>query len=206
MRFDDCFKLLAERLADEVIVTSAGNCSELWWDITRETERVFYLEASMSLASLFAAGIALGLPGRNIVAFSGDGAFCMNPGMLLVERQLALPNLKHFMVSNRCYGSTNELTMPFGEFVDYAAMARAAGIERVYAFSTLAGLAQGLDDMIGVPGHAFAVLDVEPLRRHLPSPPLDGPEVKFRVGRYLERSGGCQIFDAPLRATRGEHG
>ena len=36
-----------------------------------------------------------------MVAFSGDGAFVMNPGMLLVERQLALPNLKHFMVSNR---------------------------------------------------------------------------------------------------------
>src|ERR1700692_1009615 len=118
MRFDDCFKRLAQRLADEVIVTSAGNCSELWWDITRETERVFYLEASMSLASLFAAGIALGLPGRNVVAFSGDGAFCMNPGMLLVERQLALPNLKHFMVSNRCYGSTHHLALPLGQFVD----------------------------------------------------------------------------------------
>jgi thiamine pyrophosphate-dependent acetolactate synthase large subunit-like protein len=179
-------------------VTSAGNCSELWWEITGESERVFYLEASMSLASLFAAGIAFGAPERTVVAFSGDGAFCMNPGMLLVERQLALPNLKHFMVANGCYGSTNDLAHPFGDFVDYAGMAKAAGIERVYEFSTQEGLAQGLDDMVQNPGHAFAVLHVEPLGRHLQSPPLDGPEVKFRFGRHLERTGGRRVFDAPV--------
>jgi hypothetical protein len=40
---------------------------------------VFYLEASMSLASLFAAGIALGSRHRTVVALSNDGAFCTNP-------------------------------------------------------------------------------------------------------------------------------
>src|SRR3954454_5097428 len=101
MDFEACFRFLAEQLKDEIIVTSAGNCSELWWEMTGETERVFYLDASMSLASLFAAGIALGPPHRTVVALSGDGAFVRTPGMLFGERQLALPNLKHFMVSNR---------------------------------------------------------------------------------------------------------
>jgi sulfopyruvate decarboxylase subunit beta len=199
MNFEACFRFLAERLRDEIIVTSAGNCSELWWEITRESERVFYLEASMSLASLFAAGIALGSPQRTIVALSGDGAFCMNPGMLMVERQLALPNLKHFVVANGCYGSTNELPMPFPENTDYAAMARAAGITRVYDFATLEGLAQALDEILAVPGYVFSVLHVEPLGRRIHSPPLDGPEVKFRFGRYLERTGGPKIFDVPLK-------
>jgi sulfopyruvate decarboxylase subunit beta len=199
MNFEACFRLLAERLKDDVVVTSAGNCSELWWEITGETERVFYLEASMSLASLFAAGIALGAPERTVVALSGDGAFCMNPGMLLVERQLALPNLKHFMVANGSYGSTNDLPHPFGDLTDYAAMARSAGIARVYDFSTLDGLEQGLDEVVRAPGHAFAVLHVEPLGRRVHSPPLDGPEVKFRFGRYLERTGGPKIFDVPLK-------
>ena len=200
MRIDECFKLLTARLKDEVVVTSAGNCSELWWELTGETEKVFYLEASMSLASLFAAGIALGAPERLVVAFSGDGAFVMNPGMLLVEKQLALPNLKHFMVSNRVYGSTNDLAHPFGDIVDYAGMAKAAGIERVYEFSTTDGLGQALDEILRVPGHAFTVLNVEPLGRHAPSPPLDGPEVKFRFGRYLERTGGRPVFDTQLKS------
>jgi sulfopyruvate decarboxylase subunit beta len=197
MNFEACFRFLAERLREEIIVTSAGNCSELWWEITRESERVFYLEASMSLASLFAAGIALGSPQRTIVALSGDGAFCMNPGMLMVERQLALPNLKHFVLANGCYGSTNEL--PFPQTTDYAAMARAAGIERVHDFATLDGLAQALDEILAVPGYVFSVLHVEPLGRRVHSPPLDGPEVKFRFGRYLERTGGPKIFDVPLK-------
>ena len=200
MNFEACFRLLAERLKEDVVVTSAGNCSELWWEITGETERVFYLEASMSLASLFAAGIAMGSPKRTVVAFSGDGAFCMNPGMLLVERQLALPNLKHFVVANGHYGSTNDLPHPFGELLDYAGVAKASAVERVYEFATLDGLAQGLDDMIRRPGHAFAVLHVAPLDRRASSPPLDGPEIKFRFGRYLERSGGPQVFDLPLKA------
>ena len=88
MNFEDCFRLLHERLQTELIVTSAGNCSELWWEISRETERVFYLDASMSMASLLAAGIAYGNPEKTVVAFSGDGAFNMNPGMLFAERDL----------------------------------------------------------------------------------------------------------------------
>ena len=35
MDFAECFRLLAGRLREEIIVTSAGNCSELWWEITR---------------------------------------------------------------------------------------------------------------------------------------------------------------------------
>jgi thiamine pyrophosphate-dependent acetolactate synthase large subunit-like protein len=198
MDFERCFRFLADRLRDEIVVTSAGNCSELWWDITRETERAFYLEASMSLASLFAAGIALGSPHRTVVALSGDGAFCMNPGMLMVERQLALPNLKHFVVANGCYGSTNELPMPFPSFADYAAMARASGIDQVHEFATLEGLAQALDEILHLPGYVFTVLHVERLGRRVHSPPLDGPELKFRFGRYLERTGGPKIFDVPL--------
>ncbi len=198
MDFAACFKALAAYLKTEIIVTSAGNTSELWWDITRESERVFYLEASMSLASLFAAGIAMGRPHETVVAFNGDGAFCMNPGMLMVEQQLALPNLKHFVVSNSVYGSTNDLVLPFRQTADYAAMARASGLQRVYEFSDLQALMAGIDEIVKSPGHAFTVLNVEPLGRRVHSAPLDGPEVKFRFGRTLERRGGAQIFDVPL--------
>lgn len=198
MDFEACFRALAEAFKDDIVVTSAGNTSELWWEITHETEKVFYLEASMSLASLFAAGIAMGRPERTVIAFNGDGAFCMNPGMLLVERELNLPNLKHFVVSNAVYGSTNDLVLPFRRHADYAAMARASGIDRVYAFDDLQKLIAGLDEIVREPGHTFTVLDVKPMGRRVHSPPLDGPEVKFRFGRWLERTGGPRIFDAPL--------
>jgi hypothetical protein len=43
------------------------------------------------------------------IGASGDGAFLMKSRMLIVEREMAVPNLKHFALSNRCYGSTNEI-------------------------------------------------------------------------------------------------
>lgn len=198
MGYRACLEYVASQWRDELVVTSAGNSSELWHGITGETERVFYLEASMSMASLFAAGIARGVPEATVWAFSGDGAFCMNPGMLMVERDLNLPNLKHFVLSNRAYGSTSNVPLPGQASNDYAAIARGFGIERIYAFETLEGLAQGFDEAARAPGHAFVVLEVEPVAGKHGSPPMDGPEVKFRFGRYIERTYGRQIFSAPV--------
>jgi hypothetical protein len=38
-----------------------------------------------------------------------------------------------------------------------------AGVERVYGFATVEGLDQAHDEILGVPGYVFVVLDVEPL-------------------------------------------
>ena len=195
MRFRECFAYLAGRQTEGLVVLSAGTSSEMWWDVTHEAERAFYLEASMSLASLFAAGIALGIPRTPVWAFSGDGAFCMNPGMLMVERQLRLPNLTHFLVSNRCYGSTYEVPLPNAAANDYAAMARAVGVEQVYAFDSLAALERDFERAVQAPGYSFVVLELEPLGQKLTEPPLEGPEMKYRFGRYVERTYGVRVFD-----------
>jgi len=130
MNYIDCFRALARRRTDEIVVTSAGNSSQAWWAVTRDSEASFYLDASMSLSTMFASGLALAQPQLKIWAFMGDGAFCMNPGMLMVEREMNLPNLTHFLVSNRTYGGTSNAVLPNFADNDYAAMARAMGLER----------------------------------------------------------------------------
>jgi thiamine pyrophosphate-dependent acetolactate synthase large subunit-like protein len=194
MRFEDCFALLTARRTDELVVTSAGSTSEMWWTLTGDSERTFYLEASMSLASMFAAGIARGLPSARLWAFSGDGAFAMNPGMLMVERQMALPNMTHFLVSNRVYGATSQLPLPNRGDNDHAGIARASGLENVFEFADLSDLDAGLDDVLRRNGPSFVVLEVEPLASPAESPPIDGPELKFRFGRYIERTYGVEVF------------
>ena len=194
MKFEDCFAHLIARRTDELVITSAGNSSEVWWTLTGDTESTFYLEASMSLASMFAAGIARGIPSAKVWAFSGDGAFAMNPGMLMVERQMALPNMTHFLVSNRVYGATSNAAVPNRVDNDHAAMARASGLENVYRFDDLSGLESGLDDVLCLNGPAFVVLEVEPLASPAQSPPIDGPELKFRFGRHIERTFGVEVF------------
>ena len=194
MKFRECFEYLASRRTDQFVITSAGNCSEMWWEITHDRERVFYLEASMSLTSMFGAGLALGVPKLPIWVFSGDGAFCMNPGMLMVERQLKPSNLTHFLLSNRCYGSTYEVRLPNALANDYAGMARAMGVERVYLFESLDALKRDFDAVLA-PGHKFVVLEVEQVGKKLAEPPIEGPEMKYLFGRSVERVAGIKIFD-----------
>jgi thiamine pyrophosphate-dependent acetolactate synthase large subunit-like protein len=199
MRYMDCFRLMAKRRTDQLVVTSAGNSSQAWWAVSKDSERSFYLDASMSLSTLFASGMAMACPNQRFWAFMGDGAFCMNPGMLMVERQMNLPNLVHMVVSNRAYGGTSNAALPNSNDNDYAAIARAMGLQRTFTFTDLKEMESGLESAItpNAAGHTFVVLEVEPFDakdQALPQPPFDGPEMKYRFGRELERLSGRDIF------------
>jgi sulfopyruvate decarboxylase subunit beta len=199
MKYVDCFRALARRRTDQIVVTSAGNSGQAWWAATRDTEATFYLDASMSLATMFASGLALARPELNVWAFMGDGAFCMNPGMLMVERQMNLPNLTHFLVSNRVYGATSNAGLPNVESNDYAAIARGMGLERVFEFSSLDTLERDFAALsaANAAGHTFVVFEVEPFseeEQKLEQPPFEGPELKFRFGRHVESRTNCDIF------------
>jgi sulfopyruvate decarboxylase subunit beta len=195
MDFRACFEFLASRRTDQLVVTSAGNTSALWWELTQDHAGSFYMEASMSLVSMFSAGLALGIPGARVWAISGDGAFAMNPGMLMVERQMGLPNVTHFLVSNRCYGATSEVPLPNALANDYAQVARGFGLRRVFAFASLDDLQQEFHAVVDEPGPTFVVLEVEPLGHPTREVPVEGPELKYRFGRHLERVHGIKVFD-----------
>jgi thiamine pyrophosphate-dependent acetolactate synthase large subunit-like protein len=199
MNYVECFRAIARHRTNEIIITSAGNSGQAWWAATRDSVGTFYLDASMSLSTMFASGLALAQPELKIWAFMGDGAFAMNPGMLMVERQMNLPNLTHFLVSNRVYGATSNAGLPNFEKNDYGAIARSMGLERVFEFSSIETLERGLLALktSNTPGHTFVVLEVEPFsdaEQKLEQPPFDGPELKFRFGRHIEGMTGCDIF------------
>src|SRR6476469_11213204 len=199
MKLIECFRYLAAQRKDQLVVTSAGNTGQAWWAATHDTERSFYLGASMSLSTMFASGIAMAVPNVRIWAFMGDGAFCMNPGMLLVEKQMNLPNLTHFLVSNCAYGATSNAGLPNVEKNDYAAIARAMGLDRVFELANLAALERDLPTLVAgnMAGHTFVVLEVEPFsdaEQKLEQPPFDGAELKYRFGRHIEARTDCDIF------------
>ena len=199
MKYLDCFRFLASRRTDQLVITSAGNSGQAWWAATRDSKATFYLDASMSLSTLFACGLARAQPKLRFWAFMGDGAFCMNPGMLMVERQLDPPNLVHFLVSNRGYGATSNADLPNARHNDYAAIARGMGLTRVFEHSSIDSLQAGFAEIEqpNAPGHTFVVLEVEPFsdaEQKLEQPPFDAPELKYRFGRHLEKVAGCSVF------------
>ena len=82
----------------------------------------------------------------------------------------------------------------FADLAELAGIARASGLENVFEFGRLEDLDAGLDDVLRRNGPSFVVLEVEPLARPAESPPIDGPELKFRFGRYIERTYGVEVF------------
>jgi len=195
----DAFRTIAKHRRDEIVVTSAGNSSQAWWAATRDSEASFYLDASMSLSTMFASGLALARPELKFWAFMGDGAFCMNPGTLMIERHMNLPNLTHILVSNRAYGGTSNAGLPNDADNDYAAIARAMGLERVFEFAERDALDRDFPSVIAGNrgGHTFMVLHVEPFsaaEQKLEQPPFDGPELKYRFGRHIEKRSNCDVF------------
>jgi hypothetical protein len=41
-------------------------------------------------------------------------------------------------------------------------------------------------------------LEVEPPDHQVPATPVEGPELKYRFGRYIERAAGVRIFQHEL--------
>jgi sulfopyruvate decarboxylase subunit beta len=199
MKYVDAFKALARQRKDQVVITSAGNSGQAWWAATRDTKSTFYLDASMSMSTMFASGLALAQPSLKVWAFMGDGAFCMNPGMLMVERQMNLPNLTHILVSNRVYGATSNAGLPNHQKNDYPAIARSMGLERIFEFRSVEAIDKEFSAVANANavGHTFVVLEVDPFsdaEQKLEQPPIEAPELKFLFGRDVERRTGCDIF------------
>jgi sulfopyruvate decarboxylase subunit beta len=72
-------------------------------------------------------------------------------------------------------------------------------LSRVFGFDSISGLEQGFDAVVtaNAPGHTFVILKVEafsPAEQQLPQPPFDGPELKYRFGRHLEKLTGADVF------------
>ena len=100
---------------------------------------VFALCDSMSAAIPLALGMALQRPDRHVVALEGDGSLLMSPNVLATVAAAAPPNLTMLLWVNGRYESSGGQALP-AVTVDWAALARAAGIGHVASAGDGAGL------------------------------------------------------------------
>jgi sulfopyruvate decarboxylase subunit beta len=191
----DAIDVLARHRGSAVAVCALGMAANEWWAATR-SEDSFYMHGAMGFAASFALGLALSLPNAPVWLINADGSLCMNLGCLLTEASQAARNLKHFVVANGVYQTVGALPVVNEGRTDYAAVARAAGISRARTIETIDELVQLLPGIAAEDGPSFTVLRVEPESGFLRTPPMtyEGPEMKYRFGRALERRFGIEIF------------
>ena len=195
MRAREAIELLAKHRGDAVAVCALGMAANEWWAATR-SEDAFYMHGAMGFAASFALGLALSLPRASVWLINGDGSLCMNLGCLLTEASQGAKNLKHFVVDNGVYQTVGGLPMVNGGRTDYVAIARGAGFARARTIETVADLAGQIPAVVAEEGPSFTVLRVEPETGFLRTPPMtyEGPEMKYRFGRALERRFGIEVF------------
>jgi sulfopyruvate decarboxylase subunit beta len=195
MKARDAIGCLARQRGEAVAVCALGMAANEWWAATK-SEDSFYMHGAMGFAASFALGLALSLPQVPVWLINGDGSLCMNLGCLLTEASQGAKNLKHFVVANGVYQTVGALPMVNEGRTDYVTIARAAGISRARSIETLAELEQVLPAVAAEDGPSFTVLRVEPESGFLRTPPMtyEGPEMKYRFGRALERRFGIEVF------------
>lgn len=90
----------------------------------------------MGHGAAFAHGLALAQPQRRVIALNGDGSTLMGLGSLVNIAQRPAPNLTLVIVENGTYEVTGSQPVPGAGIVDYATIARGAGLKDVYTIET----------------------------------------------------------------------
>jgi thiamine pyrophosphate-dependent acetolactate synthase large subunit-like protein len=159
MTHRQALEVVAEHRGERVVVTTMTSVAE--WPALSDTPLDFaYLPSAMGGAPALGLGLALAQPGRGVVVLSGEGSLLMNLGSLVT---LAAHPADVYLVilDNGLYEVTGgQVTAGTGR-VDFAGLARAAGIRRVYAFDTLEGWRGGAAEALAGPGPVVVWLKVE---------------------------------------------
>jgi len=192
MRTSDCFRLLAQRRYKALVVCTLGTAMGEWYAMTRDDE-AFHMHA-MGLAASFALGLALARPSTPVWLLDSDGGLAMSLGSMLAEAKHQPANLVHFVVDNGCYQIIGGYPVVNADQTDFAGMANAAGMKRTYRFQGLQDFAGELDNILTAGKHSFVVLNVEAEAAPNVPVPFEGPELKYRFGRHVERQEKIAVF------------
>ncbi len=189
LRRDECLKILAEQVTDEVVVCTIGIIGYQWSYYSGGRPALFDCGA-MGLASSIGLGLAVGMPHRKVLVLDGDGALLMNLGTLATLAQQNPPNLVHFVFQNSLYESSGGQRLVGAEKIDFAQMARGAGIERSYNIDEVEDFKSKLDDFLKTAGPTFAALKVSPAERLQVIKERNYIKTKMRFMEFIRQEGG----------------
>src|SRR6478672_12737327 len=135
MTHREALEVLAAHRGDHVVVTTMGSVA-LWPELSDAPRDFHYLPSSMGQAVPLGLGLCLAKPGLELVVLTGDGGLLMNLGCRVTAAQHPVP-LFVLLIDNGLYEVTGGQDVAGAGRTDFAGLARAAGIDRVYSFADL---------------------------------------------------------------------
>jgi sulfopyruvate decarboxylase subunit beta len=159
MKRDECLALLAARVREEAVVATYQAAFD-WMRIAPRDLNYLSIGA-MGIASSHGLGLALGRPDRRVIVLDGDGSLLMNLGSLATIAAAAPRNFVHLVCVNGTYEANGDHPLPAAEFLDFAAIAKGAGLADTGTIDTLDAFAASLDHLLTGPGPIFRALKVQ---------------------------------------------
>ena len=170
MTHRQALEVLAAHRGGRVVISSMGSAG-IWPQLSDTPLDFAYIPSSMGQGVSLGLGLALAQPQRGAVVLSGDGSLLMNLGCLVTVANHPAP-LWVLLIDNGLYEVTGGQPVAGAGRTDYAGLARAAGIGRVYAFADAEAWRAGAAEALGGEGPAFVWLKVAGERGHqTPAPP-----------------------------------
>src|SRR5579862_9234045 len=132
MTQQQALEIVAAHRGERIVVTTMSAVGI--WPALSDTPLDFsYLPSSMSQGPALGLGLALAQPKHGVIVVNGDGCMLMSLGSLVTLAHNPA-NVYLVIMDNALYEVTGGQTMAGAGRTDFAAMARAAGIQRVYQF------------------------------------------------------------------------
>lgn len=179
-------KHLAALRTDEIVLTAMMAVRQ-WAAFSDHQLDFSTIGTGMGHASDIGLGLALAQPGRRVIVLNGDGSMLMNLGQLVTIAQQAPPNFVLVVLHNGTYEVTGGQPIPGPANLDFAAMARAAGIAKSYDFDEIDAYVAALPDILSSRGPIFVNLRV--MADETPLPPPSRQPLPQRAAQLMRALG-----------------
>jgi thiamine pyrophosphate-dependent acetolactate synthase large subunit-like protein len=155
----EALEILAAHRGERIVITTMTAVG-IWPQLSNTPLDFAYLPSAMGHGPDLGLGLALAQPKRGVIVVNGEGSMLMNLGGLvtLANHPAAVYLL---ILDNGLYEVTGGQTTAGTGHTDFAGLARAAGIRRVYTFDAPDAWRAGAAEALSGPGPVVVWLKVE---------------------------------------------
>jgi len=150
MHHPEALAVLAAHRGGKIVLTTMGS-GGIWPKLSDSPLDFIYRPSSMGQGPALGLGLALAQPERGVIVVNGDGCTLMNLGCLVTIANYPT-NYVLVIVDNGIYEITGGQKLVGGRRTDFAGLAKAAGIPRVYTFEELPAWQAGAAEALSGPG------------------------------------------------------
>jgi len=184
MTHREALEILAQHRGQRIVIPTMASIA-IWPRLSDTPLDFAYMPSAMGQGPTLGLGLALAQPERGVIVLNGDGSMLMNLGSLVTLANHPA-NIYVVVMDNGIYEVTGGQPTAGTGHTDFAAMARAAGIKRVYTFGTRAEWLAGAAEALSGAGPVVIVLNIEGrLGQKTPPPPRPMAEQIARLKQVL---------------------